>query len=35
LGIAYRVSDRRHAALRQVFLADPNAVNIELNFSGE
>jgi catechol 2,3-dioxygenase-like lactoylglutathione lyase family enzyme len=35
LGIAYRVSDRRHAALRQVFLADPNAVNIELNFAGE
>jgi len=35
LSIAYRVSDHRHAALRQVFLADPNAVNIELNFSGE
>ena len=35
MGIAYRVSDRLPGGLRQVFLADPNAVNLELNFGGD
>ena len=33
MGVAYRVSDLPHLALRQIFLADPNAVNLELNFA--
>jgi len=35
MGIAYRVSDRLPGGLRQVFLADPNAINLELNFGGD
>lgn len=35
-GIAYRFSDNRErAGVRQVFLVDPNAVNLELNFAGD
>lgn len=33
MGVPYRVNDLQHLGLRQVFVADPNAVNIELNFS--
>lgn len=32
LGIAYRTSDHPDLRLKQIFLADPNAVNLELNF---
>ena len=32
MGLAYRVSDKQHLGLRQVFVTDPNAVNLELNF---
>ena len=35
MDIAYRVSDRLPGGLRQVFLADPNAINLELNFGGD
>ncbi|MEW9854321.1 VOC family protein [Novosphingobium sp. M1R2S20] len=35
MGIAYRVNDRQHGPIRQIFLADPNAVNIELNFAAD
>lgn len=31
----YRVNDLQHVGLRQIFVADPNAVNLELNFSGD
>ncbi len=31
MGVEYRVNDFQHAGLRQIFLADPNAVNLELN----
>ena len=33
MDVPYRVNDLQHLGLRQVFVADPNAVNIELNFS--
>lgn len=32
MGCEYRVSDVRHLGIRQIFVADPNAVNLELNF---
>ena len=35
LGCEYRVNDLRHLGLRQIFVGDPNAVNLELNFSGD
>lgn len=35
LGVPYRVNDRQFGNLRQIFLTDPSAVNIELNFSGD
>lgn len=31
-GISHRVNDLRHMGLRQIFLTDPNAVMLELNF---
>ena len=31
----YRVNDLTHLGLRQIFVGDPNAVNLELNFSGD
>ncbi len=34
-GIPYRFNDLPHIGLRQLFLADPNAVNLELNFNGD
>ncbi|MEJ2408901.1 MAG: VOC family protein [Novosphingobium sp.] len=33
MGLAYRASDQLHPGLRQIFLTDPNAVNLELNFA--
>lgn len=33
MGCEYRVNDHAHLGLRQIFLADPNAVNLELNFT--
>lgn len=35
LGVAYRINDLAHLGLMQIFVADPNAVNLELNFTGE
>lgn len=35
LGLEYRVNDLQHIGLKQIFLVDPNAVNLELNFNGE
>lgn len=35
MGLSYRVNDLRHIGLRQIFLTDPNAVNLELNFNGD
>lgn len=35
LGIDYRVNDLQHIGLRQIFVVDPNAVNLELNFNGD
>ncbi|GAB7555752.1 hypothetical protein NRB_52730 [Novosphingobium sp. 11B] len=35
LGLDYRFNDLTHIGLRQLFLADPNAVNLELNFNGD
>jgi catechol 2,3-dioxygenase-like lactoylglutathione lyase family enzyme len=35
MGAEYRVNDRKYGDIRQIFLADPNAVNLELNFSGD
>jgi len=35
MGAEYRVNDLTHLGLRQIFVADPNAVNLELNFSGD
>ncbi len=32
MGMSYRVSDLSHLGLMQIFLADPNAVNLEFNF---
>lgn len=34
LGLAHRVAEHPAMGLRQVFLIDPNAVNLELNFAG-
>jgi len=33
MGTEYRVNDRKYGAVRQIFLVDPNAVNLELNFA--
>lgn len=33
-GLAHRVAEHPTLGLRQVFLVDPNAVNLELNFAG-
>jgi len=35
MGTEHRVNDRQYGAIRQIFLVDPNAVNLELNFAGE
>jgi catechol 2,3-dioxygenase-like lactoylglutathione lyase family enzyme len=35
MGVDYRVNDLAHLGLRQVFVVDPNAVNLELNFNGD
>lgn len=35
MGVDYRVNDFQHAGLRQIFVADPNAVNLELNFAAD
>ena len=35
MGLDYRVNDRKHGTVRQIFLTDPNAVNLELNFAGD
>jgi catechol 2,3-dioxygenase-like lactoylglutathione lyase family enzyme len=34
LGLAHRVAEHPTLGLRQIFLVDPNAVNLELNFAG-
>jgi hypothetical protein len=31
----HRVNDMQYAGLRQIFLTDPNNINIELNFMGD
>lgn len=33
MGVEYGVNDLQHLGLRQIFVADPNAVNLELNFN--
>lgn len=33
MGAVHQVNDLAHLGLRQIFLADPNAVNLELNFA--
>lgn len=33
LHLEYRVNDRQYGEVRQIFLVDPNAVNLELNFA--
>lgn len=35
LGIDYRVNDRQFGDLRQVFVTDPNNINLELNFADD
>lgn len=35
MGVDYRVNDFQHLGLKQIFVTDPNAVNLELNFSAE
>ncbi len=35
LGVDYRVNDRQFGEIRQVFVTDPNAINLELNFAGD
>jgi catechol 2,3-dioxygenase-like lactoylglutathione lyase family enzyme len=35
MGAEYRVNDRKYGDIRQIFLVDPNAVNLELNFAGD
>jgi len=35
MGTDYRVNDLQHLNLKQIFVTDPNAVNLELNFSGD
>lgn len=32
-GLAFRLNEMEHMGLRQIFLTDPNAVNLELNFT--
>lgn len=34
-GLEHRINDRQYGAVRQIFLVDPNAVNLELNFAGD
>lgn len=33
MGEEHRVNDRKYGDIRQIFLTDPNAVNVELNFA--
>lgn len=33
MGAEYRVNDLQHLGLRQIFVSDPNAVNLEFNFN--
>ncbi len=35
LGIDYSVNDRQIGNLRQIFLSDPDNINLELNFAGD
>lgn len=35
LGLPYRTMDQSRIGLKQIFLADPNAVNLELTFLGD
>lgn len=35
MGVDYRVNDLQHLNLRQIFVTDPNAVNLELNFTAD
>lgn len=35
LGLAYRAGHQPATGLRQIFLTDPNAINLEFNFRGE
>lgn len=35
LGKEYRVNDLAHVGLRQIFVSDPNNINLELNFPAE
>ena len=35
LGVPFRVNDRQFGNLRQVFVTDPNNINLELNFAGD
>lgn len=35
MGLTYRVNDLPHQGLRQIFVTDPNAVNLELNFTSD
>lgn len=34
-GLQYFTNEIRNVGMRQIFLRDPNAINIELNFAGE
>ncbi|PEQ14548.1 glyoxalase/bleomycin resistance/extradiol dioxygenase family protein [Novosphingobium sp. PC22D] len=33
MGLPYRVNDLSHLGLKQIFVTDPNAVNLEFNFA--
>jgi catechol 2,3-dioxygenase-like lactoylglutathione lyase family enzyme len=35
LGARYRVNDRQYGDVRQIFLVDPDGVNLELNFMAD
>lgn len=35
IGAEYRINDRQFGGIRQIFLTDPNAVNLELNFADD
>ncbi len=35
MAVDHRVNDLQHIGLRQIFVVDPNAVNLELNFSAD
>lgn len=35
LGIPYRINDRQFGDLRQLFITDPNNIDLELNFPGD